>query len=238
MFFLFLSLSLLSCQGEKPSEAPTETPAPNTPHQNDKSDLFKSNSQGITEDYINTNRVIWQKPNMIIELLGDLENKTVADIGAGTGFFTLRLTPRAKKVIAIDVDRRFIDYLDSVKVFELPENIQSRLETRLVPPTDPQLAPEEVDAILIVNTYMYIKDRVDYLAKLSRSITPGGKLLIVDFKKKRTPIGPPSNIRIPVFQVEQELYDAGYTDIVINDTALDYQYMILAHKKTTHKASN
>ncbi|HMN91223.1 MAG TPA: class I SAM-dependent methyltransferase [Saprospiraceae bacterium] len=187
-------------------------------------------SPGIAEDYINTNRVIWQKPDMIIDLLGDLSGKTVADIGAGTGFFALRITPRAKKVIAIDIDSRFVNYLDSVKVLELPENMQSRLEARLAEPNDPHLKPGEVDIIMIVNTFMYIQNKIDYLKILHRGLSPQGRLLIVDFKKKRTPIGPPSEIRTPIHEVEEALYTAGYRNIQTNDTALDYQYIITAEK--------
>lgn len=186
--------------------------------------------EGLKEDYQNTDRVIWQKPDMVIDLLGGLENKVVADIGAGTGFFSLRLTPKAKKVIAIDIDPRFIDYLDSVKILELPESLQDKLEPRLAKPENPNLGEEEADIILIVNTYMYINDRERYLKILRRSLSSQGKLLIIDFKKKRTPIGPPLDIRIPLFQVEQELYDAGFSKVITNDTALDYQYIMVAEK--------
>lgn len=185
---------------------------------------------GIADDYLNTNRVIWQKPDLILDLLGDLSNKTVADIGAGTGFFSLRLAPKAKKVIAIDIDHRFINYLDSIKVLELPENLQSRLETRLATPNDARLRPGEADVVIIVNTYMYIKERVNYLRNLKSGIADDGTLLIIDFKKKRMPLGPPQDIRVPLFQAEDELYEAGYRDIVTNDTALDYQYIITAKK--------
>ncbi len=190
----------------------------------------KGNYPGIAEDYENTNRVIWQKPDMVIDLLGDLDNKTIADIGAGTGFFALRLAPKAKKVIAIDIDPRFINYLDSVKVLELPESMQSNLETRLARPNDPMLQPEEADLVMIVNTFMYIKDKVEYLEILKRGISDGGRLLIIDFKKKRTPLGPPSEIRTPLYEVEEKLYEAGYRNVTTNDTALDYQYIITAEK--------
>ncbi|MFN7118507.1 MAG: class I SAM-dependent methyltransferase [Saprospiraceae bacterium] len=185
---------------------------------------------GITEDYENTDRVIWQKPDLVIDLLGDLTGKTVADIGAGTGFFALRLAPQAKKVIAIDIDQRFVNYLDSVKVLELPENLQSHLESRLARPDDPNLKAGEADVVLIVNTFMYIRNRVEYLAILKKGMSNGGKLIIVDFKKKRTPIGPPSDIRLPIHEVEEALYTAGFKNIETNDTALDYQYFVMAEK--------
>lgn len=189
------------------------------------------NKAGISEDYTHTDRVIWQKPNMVIDLLGDLSEKSVADIGAGTGFFSLRLTPKAKKVIAIDIDPRFVNYLDSIRYLQLPESLQDRLETRLAKPTDPLLKAEEVDVAIIVNTVVYIRDRVGYLSNLKKGISPNGQLLIIDFKKKRTPVGPPQNLKVPAFQIEEELYKAGYTEVLVNDTALDYQYIIIARKQ-------
>lgn len=185
---------------------------------------------GKTEDYRNTNRVIWQKPDMILELLGDLQNKTVADIGAGTGFFTIPLATKAQKVIAIDIDPRFVGYIDSVKMIKLPENIQDRIETRLAKPENPMLKPNEVDAIIIVNTFMYIQDKPAYLQKLKAAIRPGGRLLIVDFKKKRTPFGPPAHLRYPIHEIEELFYAANFNNIIANDMALEYQYIIIGDR--------
>lgn len=202
-----------------------------TQKQNPAIDSTSDNTRtkaGISEDYTHTNRVIWQKPDMVIDLLGDLSDKTIADIGAGTGFFSLRLTPKAEKVIAIDIDPRFVDYLDSIRYLQLPDPLQNRLETRLGTPADPKLTPGEADIVLIVNTAVYIKDRVAYLANLKKGIGLGGKLLIIDFKKKRTPVGPPQSMKVPAFQIEEELYQAGYSQVTVNDTSLDYQYIIVA----------
>lgn len=187
-------------------------------------------SPGMADDYRHTNRVVWQKPDLVIDMLGDLSEQVVADIGAGTGFFTVRLARKAKKVIAIDIDQRFIDHLDSVRLYELPEPYQSRMETRLADPDDPNLVQDEADIILIVNTYIYLRDRVEYLRHLREVLPEGGRVLLLDFKKKRTTIGPPNAIRIPLFQAEQEMYEAGFSSVETNDTALDYQYIILATK--------
>ncbi|MCO6487519.1 MAG: methyltransferase domain-containing protein [Phaeodactylibacter sp.] len=208
----------------------TEAIAPDSTPQAASPPPVQKDTAKILEDYENTNRVVWQKPEVVIDLLGNLEGKTVADIGAGTGFFALRMAPMAKKVIAIDIDPRFTSYLDSLKSFELPEEIQDRLETRLALPDDPKLAPGEADVVIIVNTFMYIKDQVAYLENLKRGISEGGMLLIIDFKKKRTPLGPPSQIRVPLFEVEEKLIRAGYRDVATNDTALDYQYIVTARR--------
>lgn len=207
----------------------TSSESPNRPS-NNTPDTTTLQLKGIKNQYDGPERFIWQKPEMIIELLGNLQDKVVADIGAGTGFFALPMTSKAKKVIAIDIDPRFVNYLDSVKVLELPENLQARLETRLAEPNDPHLKPNEADVVMIVNTFMYIQNKVDYLRNLKKGISKGGRLLIIDFKRKRTPIGPPANIRTPLFEVEDALYKAGYQNVTTNDTSLDYQYIVIAEK--------
>ncbi|MGI9158518.1 MAG: class I SAM-dependent methyltransferase, partial [Saprospiraceae bacterium] len=110
------------------------------------------NFENMVSDYERKDRVIWQKPELVISLLGDLRGRTVADIGAGTGYFTFRIVPVAQKVIGVDIDPRFIAFMDSVKV-RLPQEYRNRFESRLAKPEDPLLQPEEADAIMIVNTY-------------------------------------------------------------------------------------
>ncbi|MFM9947311.1 MAG: class I SAM-dependent methyltransferase [Saprospiraceae bacterium] len=236
LLFVCLSAFLLTFNacGDKPDDKEytgdaiaqnSSNPAPDTNGTNGK-----PLSEGLTEDYTHTDRVIWQKPDMVLNLLGGLEGKAVADIGAGTGFFTLRMAQKARKVIAIDIDPRFINYLDSIKTLELPEKFQARIETRLGKPDNPQLKTGEVDLVVIVNTFMYIRDQVAYLKILRNALTPGGKILIVDFKKKRTPVGPPNDIRVPIHVVEEALYEAGYKNVLANDTALDYQYILVGER--------
>jgi SAM-dependent methyltransferase len=188
-------------------------------------------NSGFEEDYGNTNRVIWQKPDLIMNLLGDVNNKVIADIGAGSGFFSIRMTPRAKKVIAIDIDNSFVKYLDSIRNVELPPNERNKLETRLAEPNNPHIQPNEVDLVLIVNTYMYLGNRVAYLKNLKKGLRTGGRVIIVDFKKKRTTIGPISSIRVPQNEVEDDLEKAGYNLLESNDTSLDYQYIVVGQKK-------
>ncbi|MCB0652369.1 MAG: class I SAM-dependent methyltransferase [Saprospiraceae bacterium] len=224
---LFFVVAFMSC-GTDPQEKAVPTPV--NPDLVDPAQDGEGEGSGLTEDYSNTYREIWQKPDLVLQLLGGLKGKTVADIGAGSGFFTFRMIESADKVIAIDVDPRFINYLDSVKVRRLPENLQPKLETRLTTPDSPALQNEEVDVVVIVNTFMYIENHPNYLRILKKGMKEGGKLLIIDFKKKRTPVGPPSDIRQPLFVVENELYDAGYKNILTNDTALDYQYIVIAEK--------
>lgn len=192
---------------------------------------ISKSTEGFGDDYENQNRVIWQKPEMILDMMGDLSHKTVADIGAGTGHFALRLARKAERVIAVDIDKKFTEYIDSVKVMELPDRFQDRLITRLATESDPKLQSEEADYAVVVNTYMYVGDRIAWTKKVMEGLKPGGKLMVIDFKRKRTPVGPPSTYRVPLFVVEEEMTKSGLINIQTNDAALDYQYIVVGEKR-------
>ncbi len=188
-------------------------------------DSFKE----LVSDFEDKDRVIWQKPDLVIKLLGDIQNQTVADIGAGTGYFAFRLIDKSKKVIAVDIDKRFINFMDSIKA-KLPDTLQQRFVTRLALPDNPKLEAKEADAILIVNTYCYIENRVDYLKKLIVGLSDTGKIIIIDFKKKNIPVGPPPEAKLADSEVENELQQAGFKKVQIDENTLDYQYIVTATK--------
>ena len=110
----------------------------------------------------------------------------------------------------------------------LPEEIQQRFETRQVESNDPKLAPGEADVVLIVNTASYFKDRVDYLKRLRKGISPGGKIVIIDFKKRNTPVGPEVSERVSLGEMEKNLKAAGYKHVSADDRTLEYQYIVVA----------
>jgi len=181
---------------------------------------------------INKDRDIWQKPSIVLDLLGDLSDKTVADIGAGTGYFTFRIALKAQKVIAIDIDTFSLELINTFKR-NLPPELQGKIETRLADPDDPQLENEETDIIVIINTISEISERKEYLKTLLPGLKKGGKLVIVDYKLKKLPIqeAPPQEQRVPLNILENELAQIGYDPVISDDTSLDYQYIVFAHKK-------
>ena len=180
-----------------------------------------------------SNRWIWQKPNVIIQHLGPLDNKVVADIGAGPyGYFSLRIAHQTsvKKVIAMDIDEEAIDFMERARKL-LSGGIQSRFETRLVESNNAMLKSGEADVVLIVNTSSYFEKRVQYFKDLLDGIVSGGKLVVIDFKKKNTPVGPNVDERISLGQIETDLKEAGYKRITSDDRTLDYQYIVTAYKE-------
>ena len=175
-------------------------------------------------------RTIWQKPYDVIHMLGSLEGKTVADIGAGSGYFSFRFIYEAAHVIAIDIEPEIIQLMDQeIKFYK--QDLQDKIEARLATPNDPKLQPAEADIVFMSNTYTYLPNRVNYLKDLKSKFKPGGKIMIIDFKKKLSPIGPAQKNRLAQSEVEQNLLDAGYRLLVSDDRKLEYQYIIIAEPK-------
>jgi len=181
------------------------------------------------KEYESPDRVIWQKPDLVIQELGDVNGKTVADLGAGTGYFSRRIAYKGARVIAIDIDPKAIQWMQEQKT-KFPEELQDRLVIRKATEDDPKLKDNEVDMVLLVNTYSYIKNRVTYFTKLQKAIRKGGIVLIIDFKKTDTPFGPKVQERVDLTDVEQELTQAGYDVIMKDESSLEYQYILKAIK--------
>ncbi len=190
-----------------------------------KGDGFETDAS----QYESEDRVIWQKPDLVIQQLGDVEGKTVADLGAGTGYFSRRIAYKGARVIALDIDPRAIQWMEEQKA-RFPAELRDRLIIRQAEPDDPKLKPGEVDMVILVNTYTYIQDRVTYFSKLRQAIRKGGIILIIDFKKVETPFGPRLDERIDAQQVQAEMKEAGYTILNSDEASLEYQYIIKAQR--------
>lgn len=218
---IFLTLLVIGCQNNIDSKIPTDTEINIEPEETDQS------LPRIMRTDQKDRRALWQKPDLVLKALGDASEKVIADIGAGSGYFSFRILPTCKKVIAIDIDKEAIEYMDSIAQI-LPENYKSNFETRKSTVSDSKLMPNEADVILMVNTYLYIENRIDYLKHLKTVLPPDGQLLIIDYKKKIIPTGPDANQRVALSVAEQEIKLAGFTIINSDDHSLDYQYIILA----------
>ncbi len=151
-------------------------------------------------------RDAWQKPEEILDALRLTRTSSVADIGAGTGYFSVRIARRILegKVFAADIEPEMVRYLG--------ERAQREHLANLVPVlanADDANLPEAVDVILVVDTYHHIGDRPQYFAKLKSSLRAEGWLAIIDFKAD-SPSGPPVQHRISPERVTEELNAAGY----------------------------
>lgn len=185
--------------------------------------MNQTDFETLVERFDDPERDKWQEPDKVIALFGDLSGKKIADIGSGTGYFSFKLANKGANVLAIDVDKRFTEFINEKKS-------DQSIETRLVGYDDPALRKNEVDGILTVNTYHHFDDKIDYMNKCYKGLKKGGKIMIVDFKKKDTPHGPPADHRISGTEIKSDLEIAGFTSISIDSKTLKEQNIIIAIK--------
>jgi cyclopropane fatty-acyl-phospholipid synthase-like methyltransferase len=152
-------------------------------------------------------RDAWQKPDEVIAALKLAPDAVVADIGAATGYFPVRIARSVPKgrVYGVDIEQSMVDYLTARAKNEGVANLTAVLGS----PDDPKL-PEPVDLVLVVDTYHHIENRPAYFERLASKLKPGGRLAIVDFRKGQ-PMGPPEEMRIDLPQLKDELAKAGYS---------------------------
>jgi len=187
---------------------------------------------GDTRAYIamldDPGRDAWQKPHEVIQALALRPGEVVADVGSGSGYFTLRFAAHVGeqgRVYAVDIDAELLRHLNR----RLHDAGVRNVSTVLAEPGDPLLPDASLDRVVIVDTWHHIEDRKAYLAKLARALRAGGQLVMIDFKKEALPVGPPLTMKIArddlVAQVE-----AGGFRLAAEHTFLPYQYFLVFEK--------
>lgn len=160
-------------------------------------------------------REAWQKPDEVVRALGFKPGESVADIGAGTGYFARRFAPYVAKVYAVDIDDKLLK--------TAAEGAPPNLETVLATPADPKLPEASVDVIFFCNVLHHIENRTAYYQKLARALKPGGRIVNIDFFKKPLPVGPPVGMKLSEDEVVAEFKAAGFS-LVKTHSFLPYQY--------------
>jgi SAM-dependent methyltransferase len=189
--------------------------------------LFPPENLGLLEG---PDRAIWQRPDQIMDTLGIADGSKVADVGAGAGYFTIRLARRVGPrgvVYATDVQQEMLDVILRRVAREKLQNVRtSRGDGAAMGlPRGGQL-----DAILVVDTYPEVKDRVAFLHELSAALKADGRIGIVNYKPGGGGPGPaPSEgVRVPQATVEVDAHAAGLR--VRASQNLPYQYLLVLGK--------
>jgi ubiquinone/menaquinone biosynthesis C-methylase UbiE len=168
-------------------------------------------------------RDAWQRPEHVVQLMDLKPGHTVADLGAGTGYFVgpvARAVGKSGRVLALDVEPNMVEYIRR----RAAKSGWSNVEARVVPTDDPRLAPGSVDRVLIVNTWHHIDNRPQYTKRLAAALRPKGAVYVVDFTSD-SDIGPPVEHRLSAGVMVHELEAGGlYAEILKEE--LPKQYVV------------
>jgi ubiquinone/menaquinone biosynthesis C-methylase UbiE len=171
-------------------------------------------------------RDAWQRPEEVVRLLSLAPGDSVADLGAGTGYFLpylSRAVGPSGSVWALDVESAMVEHVRQRARAEGLDNVRALR----VAPDDPGLPEASLARILIVDTWHHIDDRVAYATRLARALRPGGEIWVVDFTLE-SDIGPPPAHRLSAEQVRSELEGAGLRTSIAEGQPLPKQYLVRA----------
>jgi cyclopropane fatty-acyl-phospholipid synthase-like methyltransferase len=169
-------------------------------------------------------RDAYQKPHEVMAALDLKPGEVIADIGSGSGYFTLRVAAHvgeSGRVYGVDVDPEMVRHLNR----RVRDAGLRNVRVILADPDDP-LLPEPVDRFLIVDTWHHIGDQATYLALMRKLLTPRGQVVMIDFQKRELPLGPPVAMKIAREELIRQMETNGF-HLVKEHTFLPYQYFLV-----------
>ena len=184
--------------------------------------LFPPQELGLLEA---PDRDLWQRPDPIMDSLGIADASVVADVGAGSGWFTIKLARRVGPrgiVYAQDVQLEMLNAITRRVQREGLQNVRPILGRG----SDPRLPARSLDAVLMVDAYHEIEDRVTMLANIARALKPQGRVGVVDFKLDGTGPGPSLEERVSPDVVVKDAERAGLR-LIRQEPFLAYQYFLI-----------
>ncbi|MBP7737483.1 MAG: class I SAM-dependent methyltransferase [Spirochaetes bacterium] len=168
-------------------------------------------------------RAQWQKPDDVIRTLDLKKGQRIADIGAGSGYFTRRFARAVApggEAVGYDVDPGMVSHMKKYAA----ENRIKNFRASLISPDSPALDRASFDMIFICNTYHHMENRVAYLKKIKAALKTGGRVVIVDYRKGSKG-GPPETFKLEDSRVVEEFAKAGYRLLKKHDF-LPNQYIL------------
>lgn len=187
--------------------------------------LFPPSDLGLLDA---PDRDLWQRPDQIMDALGVADGSVVADIGAGSGWFTIRLARRVGPqglVYAEDVQTEMINAISRRVSREGLNNVKPVLGLK----NDPRLPAQSLDAALMVDAYHEIENRVAVLSSLARALKPQGRIGVVDFRLDGTGPGPSIEERVSPDVVIKDATQAGLR-LIRQEPFLPFQYFLIFSK--------
>ena len=187
--------------------------------------LFPPSDLGLLDA---PDRDLWQRPDQIMDAMAIADGSVVADIGAGSGWFTIRLARRVGPqglVYAEDVQKEMTTAISRRVGREGLTNVRPVLGLK----NDPRLPPHSLDAALMVDAYHEIENRVAVLSSLAGALKPQGRIGVIDFRLDGTGPGPSPEERVSPDVVVKDAKEAGLR-LIRQEPFLPYQYFLIFGK--------
>jgi predicted methyltransferase len=200
------------------------------PAQASRHTLFSPSALTLLES---PDRDIWQKPEQVMDALGIADGSRVADIGAGGGYFTVRLARRVGPngvVWAEDVQPEMLEAITRRVAKDVAKEIRNVVPVRGTS-SDPMLPAGSLDAVLVLETYQEVQlggNPLLFLQNVRKALRPGGRVGIIDYKKEGGgpgPDGPRPDPDVVIAVAEQ----AGFR-LMKRETFLPFQFFLILVK--------
>ena len=169
-------------------------------------------------------RDAYQKPHEVLTALAIEPGEVIADIGAGSGYFTFRLAHHVGdkgRVYAVDISPDMVRHLNR-RIRELKA---MNVTAILADADDPLLADASIDRFFFSNSWHHIENQSKYLSLIKKMLKPGGEIIMIDFHKKELPIGPPMQMKIAREDLIRQMESNGFR-LMKEHTFLPYQYFL------------
>jgi arsenite methyltransferase len=165
----------------------------------------------------------WQMPERVMGVLGLRKSDVVADVGAGTGYFSRRFAEQVAQVYAEDIDPEALDFLRK----EAISNVN------VIPgkPENPMLPANSCNLVFICDVLHLVRNRPDFLRNIAPALKPAGEVAIIDFYKREAPVGPPLSMKLTQEEVTRDFLKAGFR-LSKQLSFLPYQYFLIFSPKS------
>ena len=192
------------------------------PHQMERLHNDPQSYIGALED---PKRDAYQKPQEVLMALGLKPGEVIADIGAGSGYFTFRLAHHVGeqgKVFAVDVSPDMIRFINR----RTRELRATNVVSILADPDDPLLPDGSVNRFFFSDSWHHIENQAKYISLMKKMLKPGGEIVMIDFHKKELPVGPPVQMKIAREDLIKQMESNGFR-LTKEHTFLPYQYFLV-----------
>lgn len=175
-----------------------------------------------------------EKPTILLDSLKLEPDDVVADIGAGTGYFTFRLAERVPqgRVLAVDIQQEMLDLLNAAEAERGLTNVEPLLGTV----DDPKLPAGEVDLVLMVDAYHEFDHPAEMMAGIVQSLAPGGRVALVEYRGEDPNVGIKPLHTMTQAQAIKEMAAAGLEHVETIDALPKQHLMLFAKSATTRPA--